>query len=49
MTADHTPVDAAVAFTEAWTSHDMTAAARYVAPDITFDGLLAQATGAEAP
>jgi SnoaL-like domain len=33
-----TPVDVAIAFTEAWTSHDMTTAAGYVATDVVFEG-----------
>ena len=42
------PVDVAIAFTEAWTNHDMTAAARYVAQDVAFQGPLTQAAGVEA-
>jgi limonene-1,2-epoxide hydrolase len=37
--AEHaTTVDIARAFTEAWTSHDMDSAARYLAEDVVFDG-----------
>jgi limonene-1,2-epoxide hydrolase len=43
-----TPVDVAVAFTRAWTSHDMAAAARYVADDVVFEGPMTQTTGAQA-
>jgi hypothetical protein len=38
MTEPSTPVAIARAFTEAWTSHDMAAAAGYLADDVTFDG-----------
>jgi hypothetical protein len=40
-----TPVDVAIAFTEAWTSHDMTTAAGYVADDVVFEGPMTQSTG----
>jgi hypothetical protein len=40
-----TPADVAISFTEAWTSHDMDTAARYVADDVVFEGPLSQATG----
>lgn len=43
-----TPVDVAIAFTEAWTSHDMTAAARYVAQHVAFEGPMTQAEGLQA-
>jgi SnoaL-like domain len=40
-----TPVDVAIAFTEAWTSHDMTTAAGYVATDVVFEGPMTQNAG----
>ena len=43
---DHAdPVDVAIAFTEAWTSHDMTTAAGYVAEDVVFEGPMTQSAG----
>jgi SnoaL-like domain len=42
------PVDIAVAFTEAWGTGDLTAAARYVADDVTFDGPMTKLSGASA-
>ena len=33
-----TPVNVAIAFAEAWTSHDMTTAASYVGEDVVFEG-----------
>jgi hypothetical protein len=42
------PVDVAVAFTRAWTSHDMAAAGQYVAEDVVFEGPMTQTTGAQA-
>lgn len=45
MDQPSTPVDVAVAFTEAWTRHDFDTAARYLADDVTFDGPLGQARG----
>lgn len=45
---EHTPsLDVALAFTRAWSSHDMTAAARYVDDCIIFEGPLVQTTGAK--
>jgi hypothetical protein len=38
MREQGTPVDVAIAFTEAWTSHDRTTAAGYVADDVLFEG-----------
>jgi hypothetical protein len=38
-------VDVAIAFTEAWTSHDMTTAAGYVADDVLFEGPMTQSAG----
>ncbi|MGV3615364.1 MAG: nuclear transport factor 2 family protein [Fimbriimonas sp.] len=40
-----TPLDVALAFTHAWTAHDLATAARYVAEDVVFDGPLQQSTG----
>lgn len=37
-------LDVALAFTKAWTSRDMEAAARFVADDVVFDGPLMGAT-----
>lgn len=48
MTEYRTPVDVAVAFTRAWTSHDIAAAAQYVADDVVFEGPMTQTTGARA-
>jgi SnoaL-like domain len=45
MAERHTPRDIAIAFTEAWTSRDMQAAARYVAEDVVFEGPLTTAAG----
>ena len=39
------PVEVAIAFTEAWTSHDMTTASSYVAEDVMFEGPITQASG----
>ncbi len=49
MTEHPSPVAVALAFTKAWTSHDMETAASYVAADVDFDGPIAgHTTGAEA-
>lgn len=48
MTTRPTPVDVAVAYLEAWASGDMATAAKYLAEDVTFEGPMAQATGAQA-
>jgi SnoaL-like protein len=48
MTERSTPVAVARAFTEAWTSGDMDAAARCVAEDVVFDGPLGHVEGKEA-
>jgi hypothetical protein len=48
MTPNPKPVDVAVAFIEAWARSDMATVAAYVAEDITYEGPMAQATGAEA-
>ncbi|MER8828814.1 nuclear transport factor 2 family protein [Mesorhizobium sp. M0938] len=39
------PLDIAIAFTKAWTSHDLEKAATYVADDVVFDGPMQQSTG----
>jgi hypothetical protein len=39
------PVEVAIAYTRAWTSHDMTTAASYVADDVVFEGPLSKASG----
>jgi SnoaL-like domain len=41
----HTPVALARAFTEAWTGHDMDAAAGYLADDVAFDGPMNSSRG----
>lgn len=41
------PLDIALAFTKAWTSGDLDAAAKFIADDIVFDGPMQQSTGAE--
>jgi hypothetical protein len=48
MNESKKPLDIAIAFTEAWTSHDMDRAARYVGEDVVFDGPMQQSTGAKA-
>jgi hypothetical protein len=45
MAEPTTPLDIAIAFTEAWTHKDMAGAARYVADDVEFEGPLQQSTG----
>ena len=45
MTAHSTPVSTARAFTEAWTSHDMDAAASYLADDVVFHRPASHSTG----
>jgi SnoaL-like domain len=42
------PVDVAIAYTKAWTSHDMTTAAGYVAEDVRFEGPMTQSAGIDA-
>ena len=42
------PLEVALAFTKAWSTHDLATAASYVADDIVFDGPLQQSTGAKA-
>ena len=45
MSEHRTAVDVAIAFTEAWTSHDMTTAARYVDDEVVFEGPMSEAAG----
>ena len=42
------PLDVATAFTEAWTSHDMERAAKYIGEDVVFDGPMGHTDGAKA-
>jgi len=39
------PLDIAIAFTKAWTSHDLAKAASFVSDDVVFEGPLQQSTG----
>jgi len=49
MSEHSTPRDVAIAFTNAWASHDMETAASYVAEDVEFDGPIAgHTTGIDA-
>jgi len=48
MTKHPTPLAVGLAFTEAWTSHDLAAAASYMAEDYVFDGPLAHLSGVDA-
>jgi len=48
MNQNATPAAIARAFTEAWTSHDMDTAARYLADDVVFDGPMNHTTGKQA-
>jgi hypothetical protein len=48
VTEGTTPLAVGVAFTRAWTSHDLATAATYVADDVVFDGPLSYATRVEA-
>ena len=48
MTEQPTPVAVALAFTEAWTGHDLDTAAGYLADDVVFDGPINRSTGATA-
>jgi len=47
MASQTKPIDVAKAFTKAWTSGDLDAAASYVADDVVFDGPLQKSTGAK--
>jgi SnoaL-like domain len=42
------PVELALAFTEAWTGHDLTTAAGYLSDDVVFDGPMNHTAGADA-
>lgn len=48
MPTQPTPVEVARAFTEAWTRHDMDAAAGFLAADVVYDGPANHVTGADA-
>ena len=48
MTTQAMPLDIAIAFTQAWTSHGVPKAAQYVSEDVVFEGPLAQTTGSAA-
>ena len=48
MSQDAKAVDIAIAFTKAWTSHEMDAAAGYLADDVVFDGPINHSTSAKA-
>lgn len=48
MSQQQTPLAIGLAFTHAWTSHDMDTAAGYIAKDITFDGPMNHTTGDKA-
>jgi hypothetical protein len=48
MTTSPAPLDIAIAFTQAWTSHDLPKAATYVGDDVEFEGPLAQTQGSAA-
>jgi hypothetical protein len=42
---EHTPRAIAVAFTKAWSSHDLLSAAAYLAEDVVFDAQVATRWG----
>jgi hypothetical protein len=48
MSTHKQPLEIALAFTEAWTRHDLQEAAKYVAKDVVFDGPMQQSSGSEA-
>lgn len=48
MSQQQTPLAIGLAFTHAWTSHDMDTAAGYIAKDITFDGPMNHTMGVKA-
>ncbi|MGZ3581883.1 MAG: nuclear transport factor 2 family protein [Ktedonobacterales bacterium] len=48
MSQQQTPLAVGLAFTQAWTSHDMDTAAGYVATDIIFDGPMNHTSGDKA-
>ncbi len=45
MSEHPTPLTICLAFLEAWTSHDMETATRYVAEDVRFDGPIQHSNG----
>lgn len=48
MTIHPAPVDVLVAFTQAWTGHDMKTAAGFLADDVVYDGPVNHLSGAGA-
>lgn len=48
MSQQQTPLAIGLAFTKAWTSHDMDTAADYIAKDVIFDGSMNHTTGDKA-
>lgn len=48
MSQQQTPLAIGLAFTQAWTSHDMDTAAGYIAKDVVFDGPMNHLTGDKA-
>jgi hypothetical protein len=48
MNTHKQPLEIAIAFTEAWTSHNVDEAVKYVAKDVVFDGPMQQSEGSEA-
>jgi hypothetical protein len=48
MSTHKQPLEIAIAFTEAWTSHDVEGATKYVAKDVVFDGPMQQSSGFDA-
>ncbi len=44
---DQRPADVVLAYTDAWANKDLQAAARYLAPDVVFDGPFARYESAE--
>jgi hypothetical protein len=48
MSTQTQPLEIALAFTEAWTHHNLQEAAKYVADDVVFDGPMQQSNGSKA-
>jgi hypothetical protein len=48
MSTHKQPLEIALAFTKAWTHHNLEEAAKYVAEDVVFDGPMQQSSGSEA-
>jgi hypothetical protein len=48
MTEHPTPLEVPLAFTEAWTSHDMATAASYLPEEVLFEGPINRSTSARA-